>query len=472
MQSYPFNITSGLLFLTVAAGCVVGPDYHRPTFPAQAAWKEGLTVTNAPILPPEWWKVFNDPTLNALEARAVEANQNLKLAAAHVAEARALARVSRSELYPSLGGSSAYTRSRHSENRELPLPQTTTEDFTSSFDLSYELDLWGRVRRQVEAVAADASAAETDLQVILLTLTADVARNYQLLRSLDRERGIIEATIAVRQDAVRLQHSRSQAGLNNEMDLTLAHTELANVQAELHTIVRARAQIEHALAVLCGQPPANFSVPAQQTDVAPPWVPAGLPSDLLERRPDIVEAEQTLQAANAHIGVAKAEFFPKIKLTGTAGFASADLASLVDWPSRIAQFGPSISVPIFQGGRNIANLQAAEARYEQNVAAYRQRILNAFREVEDSLSDLETLALQNEAVLRALASARDTVALATERYERGLSSYLEVVDAQRAALQAERQDTQLRGQRVVTTILLAKALGGGWSRPSPKEGNQ
>ncbi len=449
-------------------GCVVGPDCKRPTVAAPATWKEAAVTTNAPVLSPEWWQIFTDAELNSLEAQAVAANQDLKRAIARVTEARALARVSKAERYPSISAGGAHSRDRHSENRDNVPPKLKTDDFSASFDLSYELDLWGRVRRSVEAASADAAAVATDLQVVLLTLTADIARNYQLLRSLDNEKLVIEATIALRKDAVQLQSTRFQAGLINEVDVTRARTELANVEAELHAITRSRAQVEHALAVLCGQPPASFTVVAKATAVVPPEIPAGLPSELLQRRPDVVAAEHNLDAANARIGVAKATFFPTIKLTGAAGFASADLGALVDWPSRIASFGPSISLPVFQGGRNRANLKAAEARYEQNVATYRGSVLNAFREVEDSLSDLATLAAQAEAVTRALTSARDTAALANQRYQQGLSSYLDVVDAQRAALQAERQDTRLRGQRAVSTILLAKALGGGWERPDAR----
>jgi multidrug efflux system outer membrane protein len=264
---------------------------------------------------------------------------------------------------------------------------------------------------------------------------------------------------------VQLQQARYQAGLINEVDVSRARTELANVEADLQATIRDRAQVEHALAVLCGQPPATFSVVPKATRIVPPEIPAGLPSELLQRRPDVVAAEHNLEAANARIGVAKAAFFPTIKLTGSAGVASADLATLVDWPSRFAQFGPSISVPVFQGGRSRANLKAAEARYEQNVATYRGSVLNAFREVEDSLSDLSTFVAQSEAVNRALVSARDTANLASQRYQQGLSSYLEVVDAQRSALEAERQEAQLHGQHAIAAILLAKALGGGWERP-------
>lgn len=454
-----------VLSFVLMTGCTVGPDYQRPTVAATTTWKE-IDTTNTTVLPPEWWSVFNDGELNALEMQAVAANQDLKRATARVTEARALARVNKAELYPNVTAGGANTRSRQSENRDNAPLKRDTDDFSASFDLSYEVDIWGRVRRNIEAATADARAVATDLQVVLLTLTADVARNYQLLRSFDNEKLVIEATIALRRDTLQLQQTRFQAGLINEVDVTRAKTELANVEAELHAVVRSRAQIEHALAVLCGQPPASFTIAAKATSITPPEIPAGLPSELLRRRPDVVAAEHNLEAANARIGVAKAAFFPTIKLTSASGFASADLGTLVDWPSRFAQFGPSISVPVFQGGRNRANFEAAEARYEHNVATYRGQVLNAFRDVEDSLSDLSTLVSQGEAVNRALNSARDTVTLASERYQQGLSSYLDVVDAQRAALQAERQDAQLRGQRAIATILLAKALGGGWTNPA------
>lgn len=451
------------------SGCVLGPNHARPQAVAPPAWKEAVALTNSVVLPEQWWELFNDPELNALETQAVGANQDLKSAVARVAEARALARVSKSELYPSVSGTGGYSRERNSENRDRGPIRRVTDDFSASFDWSYELDVWGRVRRNVEAANAELGATETDLQVVLLTLTADVARQYQLLRSLERERQVIEATIALRKDALSLQQTRNRAGLINEVDVTRARTELANVEAELQAVVRSASLAEHALAVLCGQPPATFRLTRPGGIALPPQIPAGLPADLLQRRPDVVAAERRLEAANARIGVAKAAFFPTLKLTGAAGYASADLGSLLDWPSRIASFGPSLTVPLFQGGRNQANLKAAEARYEQNVAAYRASILTAFREVEDALSELGALAAQTEAVERALSSARDTVKLAEERYQRGLSSYLDVVDAQRAALQAERESTELRGQRAISTILLAKALGGGWqSGGTPK----
>lgn len=455
--------------IAMFAGCAVGPNYARPEVASPSGWKESAETNAAAVLPVEWWTIFEDAELNALQQQAVEANQDLKRAVARVTEARALARVSAAEFFPAISGNGSYYRQRLSENstevaQQPGTPQLESDNYHASFDLSYELDIWGRVRRSVEAARADAHSVATDLQVVLLTLTADVARDYYLLRSLDTERAVIEATIALRRDAVQLQETRNQAGLINEVDVTRARTELANVEAELHAVIRDRAQVEHALAVLCGKPPAEFGVAPNDFKALVAQVPPGLPAALLQRRPDIVEAEQRLQAESARFGVAKAAFFPTITLTSTAGLASADLGTFLSWPSRMWSIGPSVHLPVFEGGRNRANLEAAKARYEQSVAGYRGVILNAFREVEDSLSDLATLRAQNEAVDRALASARDTAALAEERYQQGLSSYLDVVDAQRIALQAERQESQLRGQRAISTILLAKALGGGWEQ--------
>ncbi len=457
------HILALALAVIVFTGCAVGPNYKRPQVAAPTAWKEAGAATNAITLPTEWWTIFNDAELNRLEAHAIEANQDLKRAVARVTEARAIARISEADVYPQVTASGGHSLNRISRNQNnAPLKDREFENYFRQVDLEYEIDAWGRVRRSIEASKADAASVAANLQVVLLTITSDVARNYHSLRSLDREKDVTQATVALRLDAVRLQETRAQAGLINEVDVTRARTELANVEAELHFINRSRAQVEHALAILCGQSPADFTIAGATQNALPPQIPAGLPSSLLERRPDIVEAEQKLQAECARIGIAKAAFFPTIKLTGASGTTTADLGLLLNPHSKAWSIGPSISLPIFEGGRNSANLKAAEARYEQSIAAYRGTVLNAFREVEDALSDLSTLTSQGEAVNRALLAARDTAALASERYERGLSSYLDVVDAQRAVLQAERTDVQLNGQRNVSTILLAKAMGGGW----------
>lgn len=451
--------------LALLVGCAVGPNYSRPGVASPTTWKEGTVVTNAARLATNWWSIFNDLQLDALEQLALAANQDVKRAVAKVAEARAIARMSEADVYPQLSASGGHSLNRASENAaHAPRRDLEYKDHFRQMDLGYEIDAWGRVRRSIEAAQADFAATETDLQVVRLTLTADVARHYFLLRALGREKEVVQATIALRRDAVQLQETRNRAGLINEVDVTRARTELANVEAEWQAIEREHARTEHALAILCDRPPADFLVSVTPQNVVPPEIPAGLPSTLLERRPDVVKVEHRLHAECARIGIAEAEFFPVIQLTGYGGFATADLGTLFNWQSRFWSLGPSIRFPIFDGGRNQANLKLAKVRYEGAVAEYRNAVLNAFREVEDSLSDLGTLAAQGQAVNRAVTSARDTATLAADRYQRGLTSYLDVVDAQRAALQAERTEVQLQGQRAVATILLAKALGGGWER--------
>lgn len=451
-------------------GCMVGPDYTRPVTATPPQWKESTiatdTVPAAAGLPSAWWKIFGDAELDALETAVLAANPDLQRAVARVAEARALARLSAAESFPNVAHQSASSRQRPSANRaDSPAQVSDASDYSTGLQLGYELDFWGRVRRTNEAAYATSAAVAGDHQVAQLILTSDTARFYLQLRALDAERQVIEATLALRRDAVHLQETRHQAGLINEVDATRARTELAGVEAELHAVARSRARLEHALAVLSGQPPATFAVAPRLWAGEVPHVPVGLPSSLLERRPDIATAGHRLHAATAQIGVAKADFFPRISLTAAAGFASADLSSLLEKDSRAWSFGPSVYLPLFDGGRIRANHQAAEARAEQQAAAYRGTVLNAFREVEDALSDLRHLGAQNDAVQRGLASARDTASLATERYQRGLSNYLDVVDAQRGVFQAERQATQLHAERAIATLLLVKALGGGWERP-------
>jgi len=461
------QITAILGLLLFSSCTAVGPNYQRPATPEAASWKEGAASETKP-LPQKWWRLFNDSELNALEERALTANQDLQRAAARVTEARALAGAVKAQRFPTVDANAGASRSRSSENRaSMPGQPLEYEDYYSSLDLSYELDVWGRVRRSNEAARADADSVASDYQVVMLTLTADVARHYQLIRALDSERAVIDRTLGLRRDAASVQATRAKAGLANHMDATRAASELASLEAELQSVRRDRAQLEHALAVLCGEPPAHFSVAVRSAQGGVPTIPAGLPSSLLQRRPDIAAAEETLHADTARIGVAKAAFFPTIRLTGSAGYASADLSTLLNAPSRIWSFGPSITMPVLDGGRNKANLKASEARSEQSLAAYRASVLTAFREVEDALSNLSTLATQREAVTRSIISAQDTATLAADRYQTGLTNYLDVVDAQRTALDAERQAARLDGQRAVSTILLAKALGGGW-QAAPK----
>ncbi len=457
----------------LCSSCAFGPDRVASAYVAPATWKEpdisavNSAFENAAVIPAtipaDWWQLFEDAELNRIEVQVVTANQDLQRATARVVEARALARLSASDLYPTFATRAGFSRERHSINRpRSPGQNLEGNDHSVGLDLSFEIDAFGRVRQQYEASRAEAAATASDREVVRNALTAEAARSYFQLRWLDAETAVIEATLALRRDTAQLLQTRRAAGLINELDVSRAHTEVATVEAELYTLARSRARLEHALAVLCGEAPAAFAVAPRAWEIALPVVPAGLPASLLQRRPDIFAAEQRVHAASARIGVAKADFFPRISLTAGAGLASTELGMLLNGSSRVWSFGPSLYLPIFNGGRNRAELSAAEARFDQSAAEYRRTVLRAFRDVEDALSDLAALSAQATAVARAVASARDTAQLANERYRQGLTSFLDVVDAERAALQSERQATQVRGERTLSALLLISALGGGW----------
>jgi hydrophobe/amphiphile efflux-1 (HAE1) family protein/NodT family efflux transporter outer membrane factor (OMF) lipoprotein len=468
-------ITIALLFslATVQASLfTVGPDYHTPTnsVPAdyKAAefgnWKTGQPLDNVPK--GNWWEVFGDTNLNALEAQALLANQELKAAVARVDQARAEARVSRGQLLPSLNLDPNYTRQRYSPNANPSFGNVTANTFSTPLDLSYEVDLWGRVRRSFQSARADAQASLAAFYNVLLTLQSDVAQNYFTFRALDAEIATVAGTVDLRKEQVRLTQSRYDGGIGSELEVAQAQTELATTEAELAALAQRRDEMENVIAILVGENPTTFKLAADPTlnwNPQPPRIPAGLPSDLLERRPDVAAAERQLASANAKIGVAKAAFFPVLTLTGSGGYLSGDVDSLFNWDSRTWSIGPSLSLPIFAGGRNRANYHRAKAAFAEAVALYRQQVLVAFGDVEDSLSDLRHLADQAGAQERAVKNARRAADLATDRYRSGIVSYIEVVDAERDALSAERANVQLAGQRLIATVQLIKALGGGWT---------
>jgi multidrug efflux system outer membrane protein len=462
------------LAVTALAGCTaVGPRYQAPTVPSPSAYKN-LPTTSAQVarLPAAaaaeaWWRVFEDPLLDELETVALAQNQQLAAAVARVDEARARLGFSRADARPS--ASIGATAKLAGESAEHPIPGTNRtyrergDSYRVPLDASYEIDLWGRVRRSIESARAQVEASEQDQALVRLTLTGDLAQNYLSLRGLDAEFAVLTRAVAIRRDQVDVYTARLKAGLINALDVSRAQVELATAESELADVARRREQTANALAVLTGKAPADFAVLAHPENLAPPpAVPAGLPSDLLKRRPDVREAERLLAARTAEIGVARAAFFPVLRLTGSAGFESADLGALLGRPSQFWQLGPSISYSLFDGGRNRANLEAAEARARGAVADYRQKILGAFRDVEDALVDLRQQAEESDAQNRALTAARDSVELATKRYERGLVNFLEVAEAQRSALSAERSAVQLASARQAAAVRLIKALGGGW----------
>lgn len=374
--------------------CAVGPNYERPDVkdltPTDWHWK--IAEPKDAIAKGQWWTIFKDPVLDELETGAVANNQNLRAAVARVDEARAAARLSRSQFFPELSLNPSYSRQRTSANQPIAFPippqfkltSLTLNSFNAPFDLSYEVDLWGQVRRSLESAQAQAQASLADYQNVLLTLISDVAVNYFAARSFDAEIAILRRTIDLRDESAHILTDRFIIGTVSESDLAQAKTELANARADLADTIRQRAETLNAIALLCGKPASSFEIRENPLTSSPPIVPAGLPSSLLERRPDIARAERNLASKNEQIGVATAAYFPVLHLTGQAGYLSNKVDSLFADASRIWSFGPGVSLPLFTGGRIAAGVDQANASYRESLADYRQTVLTAFKEVEDS----------------------------------------------------------------------------------------
>jgi multidrug efflux system outer membrane protein len=467
---------AGAISLALLSGCSVGPDYVQPEVPQPANYKEAGNWTKAEprdeISKGDWYKVFHDPELNELETEAQGANQTLRAAVARVSESRAAARQTEADFFPSLDFSADGSRQRTSPNNgqlvaESPGGKAASHTFNSAtvvpFDLSYEVDIWGKVRRAFEAAGDQAQASAADYENVLLTLKAEVATTYFAVRTADAQIDVERRTIKSYKDNLDLINSRFKGGVSTQLDVDQAEATLAAAQAQLASLDQGRAQLEHALAVLLGRAPETFSLHENPLDLEPPSIPPGLPSNLLERRPDVAAAERRVAAQNAQIGVAIAAWFPSLHLTGQTGFDSGDLGLLFNWESRIWSYGPNIQFPIFEGGQINANIKQQRAAYEENVANYRQQVLVAFQDVEDSLSALRYLAGQQEAEDRAFNAYKGALDLTMARYNSGLVSYLDVIEAQALALGAEQLDVQIRGNRIASTVQLIKALGGGWA---------
>jgi multidrug efflux system outer membrane protein len=453
------------------AGCAVGPNYQPPppaALPAEwkagSPWKEGQP-RDAEIKQ-SFWEVFDDAVLAGLEQEATTNSPDLRAAFERVEQARAIARISRADLFPGVSFDPNGNRTHYSANRTAqpgsPVLGYTGNDFVLPLDLSYEIDLWGRVRRSFRAAREQAQASAAAYQNVLLFLQADVAQTYFMIRSVDLDRRVVAETVALRKKNLTLVESLHRGGADSAVDVAQAETELSSAEADLVGLDLRRAQLENALAVLCGQSSSGFSLAETTRLYQPPAIPVGLPAVLLERRPDVAQAERAMAAASEGIGIAKAAFFPSIQLTAAAGVESVDLKSIFNWESRAWSVGPNLSLPLFEGGRNRAGLQRAQAAYQEAVAQYRSQVLAAFHEVEDGLVGLRLLKAQFEAQMRAVDGAKKVADLALIRYKEGLASYLEVVVADRTALENEILAYDLNGQRIVTTVQLIKALGGGW----------
>lgn len=447
------------------------PDLTVPdNWQAQPPW--GAASPKDSIPKGSWWTLFNDPELNGYEARATASNQTLKAAVARLAQAHSFARITTSDFYPRLTAGVSAQRERLSGNRPV-LGSTTTQlhpitqsDFQVPFDLNYEVDLFGRVRRNVEAANASYQASAADLENVRLTVSAELAADFFQLRELDAEMAVVTKAIDFEQKGLQVVENRHTGGAASGLDVAQQQTVLDATIAQLALLRQQRDQFQHALAALQGLPASTFVAPVRALAVEPPPVPLALPSVLLERRPDIAEAERNVAVANARIGVARSAFYPSIPLVGSGGFDSRSISSLITAPSAFWSLGISAMEPLLNGSRNRANLENARAVYNENVANYRESALVAFQQVEDALSGLNALASASEAQSRAVTDADRALNLANARYTGGLVTYLDVITAQEQLLNNERLATQLLGQRLTTSVLLVKALGGGWDSSS------
>lgn len=456
-------------------GCLVGPNYARPGVEQPAAYRSDFTASQtAPPIRPDWWRLYSDAQLDQLIRAAGESNQDLRQAVARIDQARALARIAASYLAPTVTAGPSYTRTRTSTNRPSVLTgqpvgkSTVFNDWVLPLDLTYEIDVWGRLRRSAEASQAQAAASEADLAVVRLTVATDVATFYYMLRSLDAQEQILRQTVDAYIEQVRLVSAQLNNGLVSAIDLYQARALLDATRAQWRDTQRARADVEHALAIVCGRPAPSFSVPADPLlEATPPSVPVGLPAQLLARRPDVAGAEQNVVALNAQVGVATAELYPTFTLTGAAGFESVSLGDLFNWSSRVASIGPSVSIPIFEGGRLRNNLAAVRAQYRQAVAAYVNQVLVAYGDVEDALTDLHALTDEVDRMRLAVEASQEYVRLAHIQYRQGLVAYLVVIDAQRTLLSNRLTLSQNINQQMAASIHLIKALGGGWEAGTP-----
>ena len=476
-----FSSTRLKVLLLVAAilplaGCAAGPKYRTPTASVPQAYKEvGNWKTAEPNdqnLGGNWWEIFQDPQLNALEQQVNVSNQNLKAAVAQYQQSRAVLRYYRADYYPTVAAAPLATRTKYSDNRppqSSRLDGITFSDFTVPFDLSYQVNAWGRVSRNVESYRELAQASAADLAVVNLSMHADLAVDYFAARSLDAEEKLLRDTVAQYEKALQLNEDRYEGGLASEVDVEQARTILETTRAQLVDVGVARAQYEHAVAILVGKPPADFSLPPLPLTSPPPAIPLRIPSQLLERRPDIAAAERRVASANAQIGLAEAAYYPLVNIAASGGFESGTITTLVQGPGLFWAAGASALVTVFDVGRRRAATDEAKSGYDSAVASYRETVLGAFQQVEDNLAALRIL--QDEAAIQATAvtAAQASLALSTTRYEGGVTNYLEVITAQNAALSDEVTAVNILGRRMASAVLLVQALGGGWDRASLPE---
>jgi NodT family efflux transporter outer membrane factor (OMF) lipoprotein len=472
-----------LAFATVSSvlllgGCMVGPKYVKPTVPMAPGFKEPPPESFKesggwkPAQPGDqslrgkWWEIFDDPRLNALEEELTVSNQNLKVAESRFRQARSMVRFNRSAEFPTISTSPSIVNKRESANQPyFPASEVNngTGAFTLPFDLSYEVDLWGRVRRTVSASREEAQASAADLQTANLSLHSELAVDYFELRSADAQKQLLDDTVKAYTYALQLTQNRFVGGAAPKSDVAQAQTQLDGARVQDTDVTVVRAQYEHAIATLIGKPPAEFSIPfASQTPLQFPVIPVGLPASLLERRPDIAAGERRVAEANDQIGIARAAFYPSLILGASGGFTGTSIANWFNWPSRMWAVGPQMSQTIFDAGRRRAVSESATANYDGTVASYRQTTLTAFQEVEDNLAALRILETEAQQQQQTTASASESLQLFTNRYEGGVDNYLQVITAQTVLLTNQRNDIDIMRRRIDTSVLLVKAIGGGW----------
>ena len=450
-------------------GCMVGPDYTKPSVPMTSIYKEadGWKVAQPGDHLPrgQWWVILGDPELHALEEQVAAANQNLKIAEARLREARALVRFNRAALFPTISAGVGISSIRDSANRPFLTPNVNTGssgDLLFSLDMSYEIDLWGRVRRTVAAARNEAQATAADLETARLSLQAELAMDYFELRAADAQKQLLDETVKAFEAALRLTTNRFQGGAAPKSDVAQAQTQLDTTLAQATDVTVQRAQLEHAIATLIGKPPAAFSLSPRPLDTPPPDIPVGLPSQLLERRPDIAAAERRVAEANEQIGIAKAAYYPTLMLNASVGFEGSSFGNALNASSLLWAVGASITQTIFDGGRRRATSDAARAAYDATVAGYRQTTLTAFQQVEDNLAALRILEQEAQQQRRAVESAQLSLQLFTNRYRGGVDNYLQVITAQTVTLSNQRNEIDILRRRMDASVLLVKALGGGW----------
>ena len=465
-----------LSLLVVAPGCTVGPRYSRPAAPASApdAWKTQPPWHQAApkdtISKGAWWQIFRDDTLNQYEEQLLQANQSLAAARDRLDQARSLARIATAAYFPQVSTDPNAVRQRGSGNRPVngassaviqPRPYTQNV-YSIPFSLNYEVDLFGRVRKNVEAANASLQSTAADLGNVQLVLSAELAADYFTLRELDAEYQVVEQSVEYQRKALDLVQRRHEGGVASGLEVAQEATLLDSTVSQASLVQQSRAQYEHAIAVLVGQPASSFNVPVAPLKAIPPPVPLGVPSDVLERRPDIASLEREIAYQNAQVGLARTAFYPHVTLSGAGGLQSTAITSLFNAPSLFWSLGADALEPIFQGGRNRANLAATQAAYQEAIANYRQSVLTAFQQVEDGISNLSTLSQALRTQAAAVEDARRALEIANNRYVGGVTTYLDVITAQTTLLNSERLQTQLLGQQMVSSVYLVKALGGGW----------